>query len=76
MRRKEYGWFVGLIYDPTEMLEVTTARPGVAGVLHHKRVEISVNIFLTAITRRRPASIQIEPTIRCKKMMNLPSDEA
>jgi hypothetical protein len=53
MRRKEYGWFVGLVYDPTEMLEVTTVRPGVAGVLHHKRVEISVNIFLTAITTKK-----------------------
>jgi hypothetical protein len=30
---KEYGWSVGLVYDPKELPGVTTARPGVAGVL-------------------------------------------
>jgi hypothetical protein len=31
--RKEYGWSVRLVYDPRELTGVTTARPGVAGVL-------------------------------------------
>jgi hypothetical protein len=31
--RKDYDWSVGLIYDPRGLPEVTTARPGVAGVL-------------------------------------------
>jgi hypothetical protein len=31
--RKDYGWSVGLVYDPSELPGVTTARPGVAGVL-------------------------------------------
>jgi hypothetical protein len=32
--RKDYGWSVGLVYDPKELPGVTTARPRVAGVLH------------------------------------------
>jgi hypothetical protein len=32
--RKEYGWSVGLVYDPRRLPGVTTARPRVAGVLH------------------------------------------
>jgi hypothetical protein len=31
--RKDYGWSVGLVYDPKGLTGVTTARPGVAGVL-------------------------------------------
>jgi hypothetical protein len=34
MHRKDYGWFVGLVYDPRVLLQVTTAKPRVAGVLH------------------------------------------
>jgi hypothetical protein len=33
VRRKDYDWSVGLIYDPRELLRVTTARSGVVGVL-------------------------------------------
>jgi hypothetical protein len=33
VHRKDYDCFVGLVYDPTELSRVTTARPGVAGVL-------------------------------------------
>jgi hypothetical protein len=33
--RKDYGWSVGLVYDPKGLTGVTTVRPGVAGVLHH-----------------------------------------
>jgi hypothetical protein len=33
MHRKDYDWSVGLVYDPTELLGVTTARPEVTGVL-------------------------------------------
>jgi hypothetical protein len=32
--RKDYGWSVGLVYDPKRLPGVTTARPEVAGVLH------------------------------------------
>jgi hypothetical protein len=32
--KKDYGWSVGLVYDPRGLPGVTTARPGVAGVLH------------------------------------------
>jgi hypothetical protein len=35
--RKDYGWSVGLVYDPRGLPGVTTARPGVAGVLHRLR---------------------------------------
>jgi hypothetical protein len=31
--RKDYGWSVGLVYDPRGLPGVTTARPGVVGVL-------------------------------------------
>jgi hypothetical protein len=31
--RKDYGWSVGLVYDPKGLPGVTTVRPGVAGVL-------------------------------------------
>jgi hypothetical protein len=31
--RKEYGWSVGLVYDPWELTGVTTARSVVVGVL-------------------------------------------
>jgi hypothetical protein len=31
--RKDYGWSVGLVYDPKRLPGVKTARPGVAGVL-------------------------------------------
>jgi hypothetical protein len=31
--RKDYNWYVGLVYDPTGLSGVTTAMPGVAGVL-------------------------------------------
>jgi hypothetical protein len=31
--RKDYGWSVGLVYDPRGLPGVMTARPGVAGVL-------------------------------------------
>jgi hypothetical protein len=34
VHRKYYCWYVGLVYDPRELLQVTTTRPGVAGVLH------------------------------------------
>jgi hypothetical protein len=33
VHRKEYGWSVGLVYDPRELTGVTTTRPGVPGVL-------------------------------------------
>jgi hypothetical protein len=33
VHRKDYGWFMGLVYDPKELPGVTIARPGVAGVL-------------------------------------------
>jgi hypothetical protein len=33
VRRKDYGWFVGLVYDPRELPRVTTARTRVTGVL-------------------------------------------
>jgi hypothetical protein len=33
VHRKEYGWFVGPIYDSMGLPGVTTTRPGVAGVL-------------------------------------------
>jgi hypothetical protein len=33
MCRKDYDWSVGLVYNPRELPGVTTARPGVAGVL-------------------------------------------
>jgi uncharacterized membrane protein YtjA (UPF0391 family) len=32
--KKEYGWSAGLVYDHRGLLGVTTARPGVAEVLH------------------------------------------
>jgi hypothetical protein len=32
--RKDYGWSVGLVYDPRGLTGVMTARPKVAGVLH------------------------------------------
>jgi hypothetical protein len=39
VHRKEYGWFVRLVYDPRGLPGVTTVRPGVArGVLHYKKV--------------------------------------
>jgi hypothetical protein len=31
--RKDWGWFVGLVYDPKGLLGVTTARPRVDWVL-------------------------------------------
>jgi hypothetical protein len=31
--RKDYGWYVGLVYDHRGLSGVTTARPGVVGVL-------------------------------------------
>jgi hypothetical protein len=31
--KKEYGWSVGLVYDPRGLPGVTTARPGVGEVL-------------------------------------------
>jgi hypothetical protein len=31
--RKDYGWSMGLVYDPRGLSGVTTARPRVAGVL-------------------------------------------
>jgi hypothetical protein len=31
--KKDYGWSVGLVYDPRELSGVTTAKPGVVGVL-------------------------------------------
>jgi hypothetical protein len=31
--RKDYGWSEGLVYDPRRLSGVTTARPGVVGVL-------------------------------------------
>jgi hypothetical protein len=31
--QKRLGWSVGLVYDPRGLPEVTTVRPGVAGVL-------------------------------------------
>jgi hypothetical protein len=31
--RKDYGWYVGLVYDPTKLSRVTTGRLGVAEVL-------------------------------------------
>jgi hypothetical protein len=33
VHRKDYGWSVGLVYDPRGLPGVTIARPGVAGVL-------------------------------------------
>jgi hypothetical protein len=33
MCRKDYGWYVRLVYDPTGLTGVTTTRPGVTGVL-------------------------------------------
>jgi hypothetical protein len=33
VHRKDYGWSVRLVYDPRGLIGVTTARPGVAGVL-------------------------------------------
>jgi hypothetical protein len=35
VRRKYYGWFVGLVYYPRELSGVTTARPRVPGVLQY-----------------------------------------
>jgi hypothetical protein len=35
--QKYYGWFVGLVYDLRELSGVTTARPGVTGVLHRRQ---------------------------------------
>jgi hypothetical protein len=35
VRRKDYDWFVGLVYYPRELSRVTTARPGVPGVLQY-----------------------------------------
>jgi hypothetical protein len=31
--RKDYGWSMGLVYDPRGLPVVTTTRPGGAGVL-------------------------------------------
>jgi hypothetical protein len=33
VHRKDYSWSVRLVYDPRGLPGVTTARPGVAGVL-------------------------------------------
>jgi hypothetical protein len=33
VHRKDYGWSMGLVYDPKELPGVTTARRGVTGVL-------------------------------------------
>jgi hypothetical protein len=33
VHKKDYGWSMGLVYDPSELLEITTARLGVFGVL-------------------------------------------
>jgi hypothetical protein len=35
LHRKDYDWSVGLVYDPRKLPEVTTARPGVDGVLQY-----------------------------------------
>jgi hypothetical protein len=35
VHRKDYGWHVGLVYDPMGLSGVMIARPGVAGVLHY-----------------------------------------
>jgi hypothetical protein len=33
VHRKDYGWSVMLVYNPSELPGVMTVRPGVAGVL-------------------------------------------
>jgi hypothetical protein len=33
VHRKDYSWSVGLVYDPRELIGVTTVRRRVAGVL-------------------------------------------
>jgi hypothetical protein len=33
VHRKDQGWSMGLVYDPMKLPGVTTARPGIAGVL-------------------------------------------
>jgi hypothetical protein len=35
VRIKDYGWFVGVVYDSKELPKVTTIRPRVARVLQH-----------------------------------------
>jgi hypothetical protein len=41
VHRKDCGWSVGLVYDPTELPRVTTTRPRVVGVLQFVRVQTS-----------------------------------
>jgi hypothetical protein len=33
--RRDLGWYVGLVYDPRELLGVMIVRSRVAGVLQH-----------------------------------------
>jgi hypothetical protein len=38
---------MGLVYDPRGLPGVTTARPGVAGVLHRQVYKICFGVFCT-----------------------------
>jgi hypothetical protein len=49
---KEYGWSMGLVYDPTEVSGVTTVRPGVAGVLE------MVSELTLAVSRARTGQLR------------------
>jgi hypothetical protein len=40
VHRKDYGWSVGLVYNPREMSGVTTTRPVVAGCYNRVRREV------------------------------------
>jgi hypothetical protein len=43
---------VGLVYDPRELLGVTTARPGVDGVLQYKNMTVKSKIAVKKIPPR------------------------
>jgi hypothetical protein len=46
VHRKEYDWSVGLVYDPSELSGVTTARPGVTGVLQWEVYKCIIKIYI------------------------------
>jgi hypothetical protein len=50
--KKDYGWSMGLVYDPKGLPGVTTARPGVAGVLQ------MVSELILAVSRARTGQLR------------------
>jgi hypothetical protein len=55
--KKDYGWSVGLVYDPRGLPGVTTVRPGVAGVLQRSDGEGDRAVGGGNINAGRPGSV-------------------